>query len=79
MIRRLRRLGFVHDGGLALTPAGMSAALVLSSRRAAARALVHDVLGVDDAIAAREADLIAGSVSPALGRRLWRDARGRSH
>ena len=42
------RLGFVEPDAIALTHAGQSAALVLSSRRAAAHALVHDVLGVED-------------------------------
>jgi hypothetical protein len=46
------------------------AALVLSSRRAAAHTLVHDLLGVDDQLSRAEADLLATSVSPALGRRL---------
>src|SRR4051812_17943918 len=53
-----------------LTHAGQSAALVLSSRRAAAHMLVHDLLGVDDQLSRAEADLLASSVSPALGRRL---------
>jgi Mn-dependent DtxR family transcriptional regulator len=70
MIRRLRALGFVHPGAVALTHAGQSAALVFSSRRAAAHMLVHDLLGVDDQLSRAEADLLASSVSPALGRRL---------
>ena len=70
MIRRLRVLGFVHPGTVALTHAGQSAALVLSSRRAAAHTLVHDLLGVDDQLSRAEADLLATAVSPALGRRL---------
>ena len=70
MIRRLRSLGFVHPGTVALTHAGQSAALVLSSRRAAAHTLVHDLLGVDDQHSRAEADLLATAVSPALGRRL---------
>jgi Mn-dependent DtxR family transcriptional regulator len=70
MIRRLRELGFVCPGSLELTDAGTSAALVLRSRRAAAHALAHDVLGLDDDLAGREADHLAGAVSPALGRRL---------
>ena len=48
MIRRLRGMGFVEPDAIALTHAGQSAALVLSSRRAAAHALVHDVLGIED-------------------------------
>ena len=69
MIRRLRELGFLHPGSLELTEAGTSAALVLSSRRAA-HALAHDVLGLDDERSTLEADHLAGAVSPALGRRL---------
>jgi Mn-dependent DtxR family transcriptional regulator len=70
MIRRLRELGFVRPDSLDLTEAGTSAALVLRSRRAAALALAHDVLGLDSDLADVEADLLAGVVSPALGRRL---------
>ena len=62
----------------AATNAGQSAALVLSSRRAAAHTLVHDLLGVDDRLSRAEADLLATSVSPALGRRLHA-GRGRPH
>jgi Mn-dependent DtxR family transcriptional regulator len=70
MIRRLRGMGFVRPKAIALTEAGTSAALVLTSRRAAAEALAHDVLGLDPEMARLEADLLAGSVSPALGRLL---------
>ena len=70
MIRRLRAMGLVEPEGMALTHAGQSAALVLSSRRAAAHTLVHDVLGIDDEVSRREADHLATAVSPALGRRL---------
>jgi DtxR family transcriptional regulator, Mn-dependent transcriptional regulator len=70
MIRRLRELGFVRADAVALTEAGTSAALVLTSRRAAARTLAHDVLGLDAELATREADQLASAVSPALGRRL---------
>ena len=70
MIRRLRAMGFVEPEGIALTHAGQSAALVLSSRRAAAHTLVHDVLGIEDEVSRREADHLATAVSPALGRRL---------
>src|SRR3954451_17139412 len=48
MIRRLRRLELLAADGLGLTSAGMSAALVLSSRRQAAQQLAHDVLGLND-------------------------------
>jgi Mn-dependent DtxR family transcriptional regulator len=78
MIRRLRGMGFVEPVGIALTHAGQSAALVLSSRRAAAHALVHDVLGVEDELSRREADHLATAVSPALGRRLLA-GRERAH
>jgi Mn-dependent DtxR family transcriptional regulator len=74
-IRRLRTLGFVRPDALALTDAGMSAALVLRSRRAAAHALVRDVLGLDDELCSREADQLAGALSPSLGRRLVGRAR----
>ena len=70
MIRRLRALGFVAPGSVELTHAGQSAALVLSSRRAAAHTLVHDLLGVDDELSRAEAEHLASAVSPALGRRL---------
>ena len=70
MIRRLRALGLVRADSVALTARGTSAALVLESRRAAAHALTHDVLGIDDPAAEREAEHLAGAVSPALGRRL---------
>jgi Mn-dependent DtxR family transcriptional regulator len=70
MIRRLRGMGFVEPDTIDLTHAGQSAALVLSSRRAAAHALVHDVLGIEDELSRSEADHLATSVSAALGRRL---------
>jgi DtxR family transcriptional regulator, Mn-dependent transcriptional regulator len=70
MIRRLRGLGFVQPDAMAFTHAGQSAALVLSSRRAAAHTLVHDLLGVDDELSRAEAEHLATAVSPALGRRL---------
>ena len=76
MIRRLRAMGFVPPGTVALTHAGQSAALVLSSRRAAAHTLVHDLLGVDDELSRAEAEHLAAAVSPALGRRLHAE-RGR--
>ena len=64
MIRRLRALGFVAPGTVALTHAGQSAALVLISRRAAAHTLVHDLLGVDDELSRTEAEHLATAVSP---------------
>jgi Mn-dependent DtxR family transcriptional regulator len=77
MVRRLRQLGLVEEGSLRLSGAGLSAALVLRSRRTAAQELAHDVLGLDDEEASREADSLASSLSPALARRLiaWRAAR----
>jgi Mn-dependent DtxR family transcriptional regulator len=77
MVRRLRQLGFLEAGSLELTPAGTSAALVLTARRRAARILTHDVLGLDDELADTEAERLASTVSPELGRRLvaWRASR----
>jgi Mn-dependent DtxR family transcriptional regulator len=76
MVRRLRKLDLVQPGSLQLTSAGMSAALVLHSRRTAAQQLAHDVLGLDDAEAAIEAERLAASASPVLARHLvaWRAA-----
>src|SRR3954454_842111 len=80
MVRRLRKLGLVGDGGLRLTTEGRSAALVLHSRRQAAHQLAHDVLGLDDAEAEIEAERLAASASPLLARRLvaWRAASRQS-
>jgi Mn-dependent DtxR family transcriptional regulator len=66
MIRRLRALDLVAAG-----------ALVLTSRRHAARVLAHEVLGLDDEQADAEADALATSLSPVLARRLvaWRTRR----
>jgi Mn-dependent DtxR family transcriptional regulator len=76
-IGRLRGLGLVEPDSVALTIAGTSAALVLRSRRVAARELVHDVLGLDAADSEVEAERIAFSASPLLGRSLvgWRATR----
>ena len=76
MIRRLRRLELLEPESMRLTSAGMSAALVLSSRRQAAQQLAHDVLGLDDEEAEIEAERLAASASPVLARRLvaWRAA-----
>ena len=82
MLRRLRLLGLVEADVVRHTPAGMSAGLVLSSRRRAALAIMCDVLGMDEAHADSEAAWLAASASPLLGRHLvaWRahgdDARG---
>src|SRR3954453_22269557 len=76
MVRRLRKLDLVEPGDPALTAAGMSAALVLPSRRKSAQQLAHDVLGLDDAEAEIEAERLAASASPVLARHLvaWRAA-----
>jgi Mn-dependent DtxR family transcriptional regulator len=76
MIRRLRKVGLVQPKSMELTSAGMSAALVLSSRYQAAQQLAHDVLGLDDADAEIEAERLAANASPLLARRLvaWRAA-----
>jgi Mn-dependent DtxR family transcriptional regulator len=77
MIRRLRALDLVAPDALTLTANGTSAALVLTSRRHAARVLAHEVLGLDDEQANAEADALATSLSPVLARRLvaWRTRR----
>lgn len=74
MLRRLRTLGLVADDSVALTPSGLSAALVLSSRRQAALAIMRDVLELDPEHAELEAAWLAASASPLLGRHLvaWR-------
>jgi Mn-dependent DtxR family transcriptional regulator len=77
MIRRLRALDLVAPDALTLTANGTSAALVLTSRRHAARVLAHEVLGLDDEQADAEAEALATSLSPVLARRLvaWRTRR----
>ena len=79
MLRRLRSLGLVEDKSVHLTPTGASAALVLSSRRRAALAIMQDVLGLEGEDAEHEAAWLAASSSPLLGRHLisWR-AHGNS-
>lgn len=74
MVRRLRARGLVEEEALALTPRGMSTALVLASRRDAARRWTHEVLGLEDADAKAEAEHLALNGSPVLGRKLtaWR-------
>ncbi len=74
MVRKLRKLELIEREALVLTPQGTSAALVLTSRRTAAKLLAHDVLGLPEDQAEIEAAHLASSVSPALGRRLiaWR-------
>ena len=74
MVRRLRSLGLLERDAVLLTPAGRSAAIVLRSRRNAARDLLRDVLGMDEERADEEAAWLAASASPLLGRHLvtWR-------
>lgn len=76
-IGRLRGLGLVEEESLALTGAGTSAALVLRSRRLAARDLVREVLGIAGEQADVEAERLAFGASPLLGRGLvaWRARR----
>src|SRR6476469_2872376 len=76
-IGRLRSLGLVEPESVALTIAGTSAALVLRSRRVAAYELTHEVLGLDEADSEAEAERLAFSASPLLGRSLvsWRAGR----
>jgi Mn-dependent DtxR family transcriptional regulator len=79
MIGRLETMGLVHRHPLRLTADGMSTALVLSTRRRAARRLAHDLLGLDDASADEEAHALAATLSPMLGRRLTDWANGLPH
>ena len=78
MLRRLRTLGLVADEKVCLTPVGTSAALVLSTRRRAALAIMEDVLGLEGEDAEHEAAWLAASASPVLGRHLisWRAHAG---
>lgn len=77
MVRKLRGMGLIEPDGIRLTAEGTSAALVLTSRRNAARDLTREVLGLDPEEAGAEAEQLASSASPALGRRLvaWRAGR----
>jgi Mn-dependent DtxR family transcriptional regulator len=77
MVRRIREMGLINEDDLGLTPAGMSAALVLTSRRTAATDLTSEVLGLDPAEARAEAEHLASSATPAFGRKLvaWRKSR----
>ena len=77
MVRRIREMGFINEGDLGLTPEGMSAALVLTSRRTAATDLTSEVLGLDPDEARAEAEHLASSATPAFGRKLvaWRKSR----
>lgn len=77
MVRRIREMGLINDSDLGLTPAGTSAALVLSSRRTAATDLTSEVLGLDPEEARAEAEHLASRATPAFGRKLvaWRNSR----
>jgi Mn-dependent DtxR family transcriptional regulator len=77
MVRRIREMGLINEDDLSLTPAGTSAALVLTSRRAAATDLTAEVLGLDPTEARAEAEHLASSATPAFGRKLveWRKSR----
>lgn len=77
MVRKLRGMGFVSEDGIELTAEGTSAALVLTSRRNAARDLTREVLGLEPEEAGLEAEQLASTASPALGRKLvaWRASR----
>jgi Mn-dependent DtxR family transcriptional regulator len=79
MIGRLATLGLIERHPLKLTADGMSTALVLSTRRRAARRLAHDVLGLDDEAADQEAHSLAATLSPMLGRRLTDWANKQPH
>jgi Mn-dependent DtxR family transcriptional regulator len=70
MVRRLRRMGLVDPKALLLTPRGMSAALLLASRRHAAHLLTGEVLGHADAATNPEAERLAPSLSRELARKL---------
>ncbi len=74
MVRRLRARGLVAEDALALTREGTSTALVLVSRRDAARRWTHEVLGLEESAAKAEAEHLALRGSPTLGRKLtaWR-------
>ena len=70
MVRRLRRMGLVEADRLELTSKGMSAALLLASRRHAAHLLTGEVLGYTDAATNPEAARLAPSLSRELARKL---------
>ena len=74
MVRRLRELNLVETEHLALTSTGVSAVLVLTSRRQAATELAHQVLGFDEEQAGVEGERLAAQASSQLGRHLvaWR-------
>jgi Mn-dependent DtxR family transcriptional regulator len=74
MVRRMRGVGLIDADQLTLTAKGMSAALVLASRRQAAEVLARDLLAVPEAQVAAEAEALATTLSPLLAQHLvaWR-------
>jgi Mn-dependent DtxR family transcriptional regulator len=70
MMSRLETMGLIERHPLRLTADGMSTALVLNTRRRAARRLAEEVLGMDAEAADEEAHHLAATLSPTLGRRL---------
>ncbi|MEI2702051.1 MAG: hypothetical protein V9E83_06575 [Baekduia sp.] len=74
MVRRLRRVGLIEPESLTLTARGMSAALVLASRRQAAEVLARDLLAVPEDRVHAEAEALATTLSPLLAQHLvaWR-------
>ncbi len=70
MVRRLRRMGLVESDRLELTPKGMSAALLLASRRHAAHLLTGEMLGYPDQATNPEAERLAPILSRELARKL---------
>lgn len=74
MVRRMRAVELVDAEQLKLSPKGMSAALVLASRRQAAEVLARDLLGVPEAQVHTEAEALATTLSPVLAQHLvaWR-------
>lgn len=74
MVRRMRSVGLINDDQLTLSATGMSAALVLASRRQAAEVLARDLLAVPEDQVAAEAEALATTLSPVLAQHLvaWR-------
>lgn len=74
MVRRMRSVGLIDDEALRLSAQGMSAALVLASRRQAAEVLARDLLEVPEDQVAAEAEALATTLSPVLAQHLvaWR-------
>lgn len=74
MVRRMRSVGLIDEDILRLSATGMSAALVLASRRQAAEVLARDLLSVPEDQVAAEAEALATTLSPLLAQHLvaWR-------